>query len=71
MKSLWIMVFVPLLIWGCAGTQPHVMITSENIIPVTEDKTEYEITEQADILEPYIGFEITANIFYTHTHDSI
>ena len=48
MRSLWITVFVPLLFWGCAGTQPHVMITSENIIPVTEDKTEYEI----DIIDP-------------------
>ena len=48
MKSLWIMVLVPLLFWRCAGTQPHVMITSENIIPITEEKTEYEI----DIIDP-------------------
>lgn len=48
MRSLWIMVFVPLLFWRCAGTQPYVTITSENIIPPTEEKTEYEI----DILDP-------------------
>ena len=42
------MVFVPLLFWRCAGTQPYVTITSENIIPPTEEKTEYEI----DILDP-------------------
>jgi hypothetical protein len=42
------MVFIPLLFWRCAGTQPYVTITSENIIPPTEEKTEYQI----DILDP-------------------
>ena len=51
MRSLWIMVFVPLLFWGFAGTKPHVMITDENVIPSSEDKTEYEI----EILDP--GFD--------------
>jgi len=51
MKNLWIIVIVPLLLWRCAGTQPHVMITSENIIPPREDKTEYEV----DIYDP--GFD--------------
>jgi hypothetical protein len=43
MRSLWIMVLVPLLIWGCTATQPRVLITDENVIPPSEDKTEYEI----------------------------
>jgi hypothetical protein len=51
MRSLWILAIVPLLLWGCAGTQPHVMITDENVIPPSEDKTEYEI----EILDP--GFD--------------
>lgn len=51
MKSLWMVLFVPLLFWRCAGTQPIVMITSENVIPPVEEKPEYEI----DIIDP--GFE--------------
>ena len=48
MRSLWILVFVPLLFWSCAGTQPYVTITGENVIPPREDKTEYAI----EIIDP-------------------
>jgi len=51
MRTLWIMVFVPLLLWGCAGIQPHVMITDENLIPPSKDQTEYEL----EVLDP--GFD--------------
>lgn len=37
-----------MIFWGCAGTQPHVMITGENVIPPRVEKTEYEI----EILDP-------------------
>ena len=64
MKSLWIMVFVPLLFWSCAVTQPYVMITSENIIPITEEKTEYEI----DIIDP--GFNTWFLIQWNQAKDN-
>ena len=51
MRSLWSVLFVALLFWGCAGTRPQVMITDENVIPPSEDKTEYRV----EILDP--GFD--------------
>ena len=48
MKKLWLMILVPVVLWQCTGLQPNVMITSENIIPPREDKTEYQI----DIIDP-------------------
>ena len=45
MKSLLILVLSGLLFWGCAGVQPHVMITDENLIQPKgdEEDVEYEL----------------------------
>ncbi len=44
MKKLWILVLSVTVFWGCAGVQPHVMITDENLVqPKGEEKVEYDL----------------------------
>jgi len=48
MRRIWTLSIISIIMWGCTSTQPHVMITDENIILPDEDKPEYEL----EVLDP-------------------
>jgi len=48
MRRINSIILVILFLWGCAGVQPPIRITDENVVIPTEEKTEYEL----EILDP-------------------